>query len=144
MGLDEYIYREYGRAPRGEFVMGKISGKKYARTNILAGKCGDKIIAPIEYDGRTDHELFEWWFVTLFLPVLIVGTVIVMDNASFHRKAVLIALAEKFGCRVIFLPPYSPDFNPIEKYWACLKKKIRKIIADCLSLSHAISVCFQP
>ena len=143
MGLDEYIYREYGRAPRGDLVAGKISGKKYERTNVLAGKCGDKIIAPIEYNGRTDHKLFEWWFVTLFLPLLAAGSVIIMDNASFHRKLVLIELAAQSECRVIFLPAYSPDLNPIEKYWACLKANIRKIIVKCDSLSHAIHLCFQ-
>ena len=137
------MYREYARAPRGEEVMGKISGKKYERTNILAGKCGDEIIAPIQYNGRTDHKLFEFWFVTFFLPALAMGSVIVMDNASFHRKAVLIALAAEVGCRVIFLPPYSPDLNPIEKYWACLKKKIKTIISDSDSLSAAIYSCFQ-
>jgi transposase len=142
-GLDEYIYREYARAPRGEVVTGKISGKKYERTNILAGKCGDTILAPIEYNGKTDHALFEFWFVAFFLPLLAAGSVIVMDNASFHRKAVLIALAAEAGCRVIFLPPYSPDLNPIEKYWACLKKKIKKIVSTSDSLSDAIYSCFQ-
>ena len=123
--------------------MGKISGKKYERANILAGKCGDEIIAPMQYNGRTDHVLFEFWFMTIFLPIVAVGSVIVMDNASFHRKAILIALAAEIGCRVIFLPPYSPDFNPIEKYWAWLKKKIKRFISEPPSLSDPIYSCFQ-
>ena len=143
MGLDEYLYREYARAPRGEAVVGKISGKKFERTNILAGKCEDKIVAPIQYNGRTDHKLFEFWFVSILLPILAVGSVIVMDNASFHRKAVLTALATAAGCRVIFLPPYSPDLNPIEHHWAWLKNKIKRVISDFHSLSDAIHFCFQ-
>jgi len=51
-----------------------------------------------------------------------------MDNATFHRKNKLDALAEKADCTVIFLPPYSPDLNKIEKYWAWLKRQLRKIL----------------
>jgi transposase len=54
-----------------------------------------------------------------------------MDNAAFHRKGKLHALAEKAGCVVIFLPPYSPDLNKIEKYWAWLKGRLRKILPEC-------------
>lgn len=142
-GIDKYIYREKARSIRGQKVYDKISGKKYKRTNIIAAKCGNDIIAPLEYKGTTDHVLFEWWFVNILLPMLTFGMVIIMDNASFHRKAALKVLAEKAGVSVVFLPAYSPDFNPIEKYWACLKSKIRKIIKNCNSLSDALIACFQ-
>jgi putative transposase len=79
----------------------------------------------------------------MLLPILAVGSVIILDNASFHRKAVLNTLAEEAGCSVIFLPPYSPDFNPIEHFWASLKRQLRKIIKNFESLSLALSACFK-
>ena len=71
---------------RGQKVYDKISGKKFQRTNIVAAKLGDKIIAPMQYSGTTDAPLFEYWFEQWLLPCLPEDTVIVMDNASFHKK----------------------------------------------------------
>jgi len=56
--------------------------------------------------------------------------VVIIDNASFHKSARVKELIEARGCRVIFLSPYSPDFNPIEHYWAAIKSAIRKAVAD--------------
>jgi transposase len=69
--------------------------------------------------------------------------VVIMDNATFHRKKALRSIAERFGLRVIFLPPYSPDLNPIEKFWSWLKGKLRSVLRFFPSLDHAISACFQ-
>jgi transposase len=143
MGVDEYLNREYGRAPRGEKVVEAQSGRKFRRTNLLAAKCGDEIIEPLQYDGRTDHLLFETWFETRLCPALKKDDVVIMDNATFHRKKTLRSIAVGFGVRVIFLPPYSPDLNPIEKFWSWLKSKLRSLLRFFSSLDHAISACFQ-
>ena len=82
----------------------------------------------MEYDGTMDSLLFEAWFVQRFLPAIKKGTVIVMDNASFHRKKQFFCAAKKAGCILIFLPPYSPQLNPIEKFWSWLKRYLRKIL----------------
>ena len=142
-GFDTYIYREYARARRGVKVPGAISGKKFKRTNMVAGQNQGKIIAPLQYSGPTNSQLFELWFESVLLTAIAVGSVIVMDNASFHRKAVLRQIALTAGCRVIFLPPYSPDLNPIEFYWAWLKQKLRKIISDFPDFDSALFACFQ-
>ena len=63
----------------------------------------------------------------VLVPSLKPGMVLVIDNASFHKSKKIIDLVESVGCRVIFLPPYSPDLNPIEHYWAAIKSTIRKI-----------------
>ena len=73
-----------------------------------------------------DHKLFELWFEERLLKAIKPDTVIVMDNASFHRKKVLVKLAQKSSCSVIFLPTYSPALNPIEKFWTHLKRKLKK------------------
>ena len=83
---------------------------------------GDEILTPMQYTGSTNAELFETWFEQVLLPCLPEDTVIVMDNASFHRKKQLFEIVDRSGFTLIFLPPYSPELNPIEKFWAWLKK----------------------
>jgi transposase len=104
-----------------------VSGKRFQRLSIVAAKCEDEIVERHEYDGTMNSRLFEFWFM-LLLKVIIAGSVVIMDNASFHRKKVLKRMAEEAGCKVIFLPAYSPDFNPIEKVWANLKKFLRNFL----------------
>ena len=142
-GVDKYIYREYGYAPVGVKVTGKINGKKYKRTNIVAAKCCDKIVAPMIYDGTTDSVLFESWFENMLLKSLPRHSIIILDNATFHRKVKLRALAEKAECEVLFLPPYSPDLNPIENFWAWLKNRLRKILPSFTNFDDALIDCFQ-
>jgi Transposase and inactivated derivatives len=142
-GIDQYLYREYAYAPRGQKILAKISGKKYKRTNILAGLRGREWIAPLEYTGTTDSVLFEYWFENCLLKEIESGSVIILDNATFHRKSILPQLAQSSKCRVLFLPPYSPDLNPIEKKWAWLKKKLRKILPTFDSFGSTLRDTFQ-
>jgi len=137
MGINKYHYREYGRAPKGVKVFGKIQGKKFQRLSIIAAKCEDEIIERHEYDSNMNSRLFEFWFM-LLLKVIPQGSAVIMDNASFHRKKVLKKMAEEVGCRVVFLPPYSPDFNPIEKVWANLKKFLRNHLFRFQSVSDGV------
>ncbi len=127
-GIDQYLYREYGYAPRGELVHGLIRGRRYARIGIVVAMLGDDVIAPCCYQGTMNHVMFEYWFKYQLLPTLPKGTVIVMDNASFHRKSRLYRLAQKYHCFLIFLSPYSPELNPIEHFWAWLKRCIPDIL----------------
>ncbi len=143
-GIDTYLYREYGYAPRGQQVSGRISGRKYKRCGIVAAKIADKILAPFQYSGTMNSSLFEFWFSHQLLPSLDKGTVIVMDNASFHSKKRLLAVAQNAGYRLLFLPPYSPELNPIEHFWAWLKRFLRKILPSVPSFDDAIFTTFQP
>jgi len=136
------LHREYAYAPRGQKVVAKISGKKFKRTNIVAGICLGEWIAPMEYSCMTDSILFEFWFENCLLKEVVTGSVIILDNATFHKKSVIPDLAKTKNCRVIFLPPYSPDLNPIEKKWAWLKKRLRKILPNYDSFEHALIPCF--
>jgi transposase len=142
-GIDQFLYRQHARALRGKKVPGETSGRKFKRVSIVAGKCGANIIAPLEFDGTADHTLFEFWFEEILLRELTPDHVIVMDNASFHRKAVLQASAEKAGCSVLFLPPYSPDLNPIENFWAWLKRTLRSSLCLFDSLEDALMCLFH-
>ncbi len=125
-GIDTYLCREYGYAPRGKTIYGIVSGRNYKRIGIVAAKLNKKIVAPLVYSGTMDSTLFEKWFQQQLLPTLPKETVIVMDNAAFHRKKQLFSIAEENGYRLIFLPPYSPEWNPIEKFWSWLKYHLKK------------------
>jgi len=142
-GIDEYLHREYGRAKRGKPIYSLVSGRKYKRTGIVAAQIGKNIIAPMQYDGTMDSELFEMWFETVLLPELPEKSVVVMDNATFHRKCRLVSIAESMGHDLVFLPPYSPDLNPIEHFWSWLKRHLRKILQDFSSFDSALFECFQ-
>lgn len=142
-GIDQCLYREYARAPRGEKVVAKISGRKFKRTNIVAGICQGEWVAPLEYSGTTDSVLFEYWFINCLLKEVDEGSVIILDNATFHKKSILPDLAKRYGCNVLFLPPYSPDLNPIENKWAWLKRKLREILQFYNSFDDALRNVFK-
>ena len=142
-GIVECFHRNKCRSKRGTKVYDGVSVRKYIRTNIVAAQCNGKIIAPLEYTGSTDHYVFELWFEKVLLAQLPEGQTIVMDNASFHRKKVLNELARQAKSEIIFLPAYSPDFNPIEKTWANLKSFLRNYAFHFYKLQDAISAFFK-
>lgn len=142
-GIDTYLYREYGYAPKGEKVQGNVSGKKYKRVGVVTAKRGSQVVAPLEYSGAMDSTLFEWWFTERLLPALPQGSVIVMDNAAFHHKQRLLSITEENGYRLVFLPPYSPELNSIENFWAWLKCFLRKILPSFPSFDDALYTAFQ-
>ena len=142
-GINTYLHREYAYSKKGKKVYGKIKGRKFKRTNIVAAKCGKQIIAPMQYDTTMTGEFFEAWFEEVLLPELPQDAVIVMDNASFHRKRQLNEIVEKNNITLLFLPPYSPELNPIEKVWANMKKFIRNFLNKFSSLDDAICSFFK-
>ena len=142
-GIDEFLHREYGYALRGIPIETQISGKKFKRTNVVAAKCCNNIVAPMIYDGTTDSVLFECWFEQMLLKSVPKHSIFVMDNATFHRKARLHELANNAECEILFLPPYSPDLNPIEKFWAWLKKKLCETLPKYDIFMDALIDCFN-
>jgi len=135
------IHREYAYALRGARIFCDTRGKSYKRTNIVAAKCCGKIVAPLIYDGTTDSALFEHWFEYALLKSIPKYSIIILDNASFHRKAKLYDLATIAECEVLFLPPYSPDLNIIEPFWACIKNRLRSILHLHNTFNDALVTC---
>jgi transposase len=121
-GLNREYRRAYARAKRGCKVHDKKSGKRYRRTNIVAGLYEGKHLAVQCYEHSTTSVFFEDWFEFELIPLLPENALVIMDNASFHRKPALFDIAYRHGINVLFLPPYSPEFNPIEQSWANFKR----------------------
>jgi transposase len=142
-GVDRYLSRQYARSLRGKGVTIARPGRRYKRVNVVAAQCGNEIIAPYVYDWSTNALWFETWFEWYLCPNLKAKSVIVMDNAKFHRKTALSKIAAFYGLSVLWLPPYSPDKNPIEHLWANMKNHIRNNPNTALPLQDNVRAYFN-
>jgi transposase len=126
-GIEHNAIREKCWSKKGSKTIGERSGKRRLRTSVMAALNGDQIKAPIRYSVTANADLFLYWLEKFLLPALKKGQVVVMDNCSIHKSEKVRELIESVDCRLIYLPPYSPDLNPIENYWAVMKSNIKKI-----------------
>jgi isfu1 transposase len=142
-GIDNNLSSLYGWALSGIKSFAEVLGHSTLRKTLIAGYCyGNKqLIAPMEYDGYTNTEVFTTWIKECLCKELNPGQVVVMDNASFHKSDKVRQMIESVGCKLLFLPPYSPDLNPIEHVWANLKALIRRHKDRQQNLSLAIKEC---
>lgn len=116
----------YGRAPRGHRCHGQVPRNWGRNTTLLAALSLAGIQTAFVIEGATDRAVFEGFVERYLIPQLRPGQVVVWDNLSVHKSVRAKALIEAVGCRVVFLPPYSPDFNPIELAFAKLKSAVRR------------------
>lgn len=137
-GIEMSLCKERGWGKKNELLAGKKSGKHYERTNIIAGYVNRKSIAPFIFNGSCNTKLFNAWVERFLIKELKPGQIVIMDNASFHKSVKTRELIESVGCKIIFLPPYSPDFNPIEKFWANMKYWIKENVSRFSILFDAI------
>lgn len=114
------------------------SGRREGRVNIIAALCNQNLIAPFTVEGACNRMVFETWLETCLLPTLQPGQVVVMDNATFHKGGRIQQLIQDAGCELLYLPPYSPDLNLIERCWSWLKSQIRKKLEQFNCLRDAI------
>jgi transposase len=128
-GVDHRLYREYGRAPKGERIYQEVAGKRRERTSIISASRNGKLVAPFVFPGNCNTTVVDLYFKKMLLPGLPPGSVIVLDNARFHQSPTTAKLVANAGCHLLFLPAYSPDLNPIEHLWAAFKTRLRKDLA---------------
>lgn len=115
----------YGWGPRGERVMGRAPHGRWHTTTFVGGLTTNGFIAPFVIPCPMDRTIFETWIERCLVPELPKRAVVVMDNLSSHKGARVRELIERAGGEVLYLPPYSPDLNPIEQAFAKLKHLLR-------------------
>ena len=121
--------RLYGRAPRGQRCRAPIPHGHWQTTTFTGAlRCGG-LTAPMVLDGPMNGAAFLAYVERVLAPVLLPGDIVVMDNLPAHKPAAVRAAIEAAGARLLYLPPYSPDFNPIEMAFAKLKALLRKAAA---------------
>lgn len=140
-GFETYFYREYGRSLKGQLIEGKISGRRFQRISLVAGQVDGELVAPMTYEDTMTSDFFEAWFQQFLLASLDSPSVIILDNARFHRMSRLKVLCEEQGHKLLPLPPYSPEYNPIENTWAHMKKHLRKVLPSYDNFLDALLSC---
>jgi transposase len=121
--------RRYARALRGERALASAPYGHWKTTTFLAALRDDRIEAPCVFDGPINGERFRAWVEQFLAPTLAPGDIVVMDNLSSHKVAGIRQAIEKPGALLLYLPPYSPDLNPIEQVFAKLKTLLRTAAA---------------
>ena len=115
-----------GRAPRGERLIGKIPHGHWKMTTFVAALRSNALTAPGVIDGPMNGNAFLAYVEQVLAPTLKPGDIVVLDNLSAHKVRGVREAIEGVGARLLYLPPYSPDFNPIEQLFAKLKALLRK------------------
>jgi transposase len=124
--LNTAMTRLYGRAPRGQRLVESIPEAHWETTTLISAIRRDGVVAALEFQGATDEMAFRTYLEQVLIPALRPGAIVVLDNLAAHRVAAVARLLRKAGAGVWYLPPYSPDLNPIEKIWAKVKALVRK------------------
>ena len=141
-GFRKHAYRPHGWALRGEKIYGDVSGNNRKNVNLIMAQRRKQLLAPMLFEGSCDHLVVNSWLEETLMPHLQKPSIVIMDNAPFHKKKEITAILEKYGHAFLPLPSYSPDFNPIEQTFGVLKRK-RDFAPPGTSIDHIIksSVC---
>jgi len=115
-----------GWAPRGQKLVARAPFGKWRTLTFLAALRHDRIDAPCVLDGPINGQSFTAWVEQFLVPTLKPGDVVIMDNLGSHKGAAVRTAIRSVGAKLFFLPPYSPDLNPIEQVFAKLKLLLRK------------------
>jgi transposase len=118
--------RRYGRAPRGQRCIASAPHGHWQSTTFVAGLRHQQLTAPMVADGPMDGELFLAYVRQFLCPTLRPGDIVILDNLSSHKVAGVKNAIAAVGATMLYLPPYSPDLNPIEQLFAKLKALLRK------------------
>lgn len=147
-GVTTNMVRRYGRAPRDQRVKGYAPAGHWKITTFIAGLSCDGLVAPFVVDQPMNRQIFTQYVRQFLVPELSPGDIVILDNLSSHKGSEAAALVEACGATLLFLPPYSPDLNPIEMVFAKFKQLLRmakeRTREDLWNRIGAIVDCFLP
>lgn len=143
-GLSTKMTRAFARASAGDRVYGHVPGSWGENLSIIGAMTMKGPSAFMSIPGAVDGDVFNAYVEKILVPTLRPGNVVVMDNLSVHKVAGVREAIERVGAHLLFLPPYHPDLNPIEKLWSKLKTIMRTIQARTMDeLQRALSVALE-
>lgn len=144
MGMVTGMSRTYGYAPCGQRAIAAELGGKGTRLSVVGALTVAGFLGGLEVTGTVNGDVFEAFLEQIVVPSLRPGTIVLLDNARFHHGEAIQAMIEATGARVVFLPRYSPEYNPIELCWSKLKAWIRKCSPESLTvLQQALTEAIQ-
>lgn len=139
-GATTEMTRRYGRAPCGERVREATPAGRWSTLTLLGAMSAEGLVATMTVESPTDGEVFLAYLEQVLCPRLQPGQIVVMDNLAAHKVPGVRELIEASGAQLWYLPPYSPDFNPIEQCWSKVKQKLRSLKARTVdALEQAIA-----
>ena len=122
-GVATATARRYGYAPKSHRVDGLVSGHRRPRTSLIAARMEGRLAELLLFEGTCDTVVFNTWLQTQLCPRLNAQHLVILDHATVHKSPETAQLIAATGATLLFLPPYSPDFNPIEHDFAALKTR---------------------
>ena len=142
-GVNLAMARHYARAPGGERAYGYVPKDWGESVTLLAGIGLRGLVAPLMLRGSLTGDLFEAYVEQFLLREVKQGDILVFDNLAVHKRVSVRTRLEQKGASLLFLPPYSPDLNPIEKAWLKMKTRLRSAAARSYDeLEHAVRDAF--
>jgi transposase len=143
-GTHTALTRLYGWAPRDQRATGSVPRNHGKNVTLVAALTPDGLQTPWLIEGAMDTETFEWYITEQLAPTLQPGQVVVLDNLSAHKAASIREVLAARGCSLLFLPPYSPDFTPIEQAFSKLKAILRGLGARAReALEEAVRLAIE-
>jgi transposase len=135
-GVTRSMTRRYGRAPKGQRVHGAVPLGHGEVTTLIGALALDGVRASFSVDAATDTDIFQVFVQQVLRPALRSGDVVIWDNLPAHKSVDLQLVIESVGATLLSLPPYSPDFNPIEQCWSKVKEFLRSAQARTTETLH--------
>jgi transposase len=143
-GVNLAMVRLYARSLKGSRARGPKPNRRGKNGSILGARFVKKVLTSVNLVGSIDGITFEAFLSRKLVPVLWKGACVLMDNSGIHKGEAIEKALKKAGAMLIFLPPYSPDFSPIENFWSKVKGILRTLGARTYkALSEAITKAFE-
>jgi transposase len=131
-GVNTTMARLYGRCPRGVRLVDHAPAGHYSTYTLMSALRLDGVVAPLLLDGPVDGHTFGTYVEEHLAPTLRPGDILVIDNLPAHKGERVSRAVEAAGCTLVYLPPYSPDYSPIENMWSKVKAILRSLAARTL------------